>query len=47
MQVNIGLRQGSAPSIVFHLNNVINQQKDKPNRCSEEDHVRRRSCDRS
>ena len=44
-QVNIGLRQGSKP-IAFHLSNGTNQQEDKHNRCSEEDYVRRRYCDR-
>ena len=33
-------------NLVFHVSNGTNQQEDKHNRCSEEDYVRRRSCDR-
>ena len=48
LQVNIGLRQGSAlsPLLFIFNSNGTNQQDDKHNRCSEEDCVRRRSCDR-
>ena len=38
-------RQCSKP-IAFHLSNGTNQQEENHNRCSVEDYVRRRSCDR-